>query len=104
MLSLNRGPGRENFWVERISQLNVRPNLSALWLDANSMGSEGYTAEHGNLVANGQWSTEEVAPEFYMVIATRSENAYCASDKIIPSSACVNEVEASSTNCVKGMR
>ena len=55
------------------------------------MGFEGYTAEHGNLVANGQWSTKEVAPEFYMVIAASSESAYCASDNIIPSSACARD-------------
>ena len=55
------------FWLERISEFNgqnIWPKLSALrvvYSDASSTGFGGYTVEHGNLVANGQWSAPEAA-------------------------------------------
>ena len=55
------------FWLARISEFNgqnIWPKPSALrivYSDASSTGFGGYTVEHGNLVANGQWSVEEAA-------------------------------------------
>ena len=54
-----------NFWVNEISHFNgheIWPRPSALRLvysDASSIGLGGYMVEHGNLVANGQWSPVE---------------------------------------------
>ena len=33
--------------------------LCTVYSDASATGFGGYTVEHGNLVANGQWSAEE---------------------------------------------
>ena len=68
MFSLTKEALKEiDFWAERISQFNgqnIRPKPSALRLvysDASSTSFGGYTVEHGSLVANGQWSSEEAA-------------------------------------------
>ena len=57
MLSLTKEALKEiDFWVERISQINIWSKPSALQLvysDASSTGFGGYTVEHGSLVANG---------------------------------------------------
>ena len=53
------------FWLARISEFNgqdiwQKPSaLRLVYSDASSTGFGGYTVEHGNLVANGQWSAEE---------------------------------------------
>jgi len=57
--------GEVGFWHARISEFNgqnIWPKPSALrivYSDASATGFGGYTVEHGNLVANGQWSAEE---------------------------------------------
>ena len=54
------------FWLDNISQFNGRniwPTPSAVrvvYSDASSTGYGGYVVEHGNKVANGQWSPSEV--------------------------------------------
>ena len=57
--------GEVGFWLARISEYNgqnIWPKPSALrivYSDASATGFGGHTVEHGNLVANGQWSAEE---------------------------------------------
>ena len=54
-----------DFWLSEITNFNGRhiwPKPSAVrvaYSDASDMGYGGYMVEHGNLVANGQWSTDE---------------------------------------------
>ena len=54
------------FWLDNISQFNGRniwPTPSAVrvvYSDTSSTGYGGYVVEHGNKVANGQWSPSEV--------------------------------------------
>jgi len=53
------------FWINEISNFNgqqIWPKPSAVrvvYSDASSTGYGGYVVEHGNLVANGQWSLED---------------------------------------------
>jgi len=53
------------FWLVGISDFNgqkIWPKPSAVrvvYSDASSTGYGGYVVEHGNLVANGQWSPED---------------------------------------------
>ena len=55
------------FWLNSLESFNgqgIWPKPSAVrvvYSDASAMGYGGYTVEHGNLVANGQWSNEEAA-------------------------------------------
>ena len=55
------------FWLARISEFNgqnIWPKPSAICIvysNASSTGFGGYTVEHGNLMANGQWSVGEAA-------------------------------------------
>ena len=55
------------FWLNRLEIFNgqdIWPKPSAVrmvYSDASTTGYGGYTVEHGNLVANGQWSSEEAA-------------------------------------------
>ena len=54
------------FWHSEIANFNgqhIWPKPSAVrvvYSDASSTGYGGYVVEHGNLIANGQWSPEEV--------------------------------------------
>ena len=56
-----------NFWINNLEKFNghdIWPKPSAIrmvYSDASNTGYGGYTVEHGNLVANGQWSKEEAA-------------------------------------------
>ena len=56
-----------NFWLSESTKFNGRhiwPKPSAVrvaYLDASATGYGGYIVEHGNLVANGQWSPDEAA-------------------------------------------
>ena len=48
---------------------SIWPRPSAVrfaYSDASGTGYGGYIVEHGNLVANGQWSEDDAAPELYM--------------------------------------
>lgn len=53
-----------NFWLTEITNFNGRhiwPKPSAVrvaYSDASATGYGGYIVEHGNLVANGQWSPD----------------------------------------------
>ena len=53
------------FWFNEVSKFNgqhIWPKPSAVrvvYSDASCTGFGGYTVEHGNLIANGQWSAEE---------------------------------------------
>lgn len=53
------------FWLEEIANFNshqIWPKPSAVrvvYSDASDAGHSGYIVEHGNMVANGQWSEEE---------------------------------------------
>jgi len=55
------------FWLsnlEKFNGYNIWPKPSAVrvvYSDASDIGYDGYTVEHGTLVANGQRSEEEVA-------------------------------------------
>ena len=54
------------FWFNEVAKFNgqhIWPKPSAVrvvYSDASSTGFGGYTVEYGNLIANGQWSAEEV--------------------------------------------
>ena len=54
-----------NFWLKEVTKFNgqgIWPRPSAVrvvYSDASSTGYGGYTVEHGNLVAVGQWSAED---------------------------------------------
>ena len=54
-----------NFWIHEITDFNgqhIWPWPSAVRLvysDASSTGYGGYSVEHGNKIANGQWSESE---------------------------------------------
>ena len=67
-LQLSEEASRElEFWVDQLPNFNgqaIWPRPSAVrfaYSDASSSGYGGYLVEHGNLVANGQWSSEEAA-------------------------------------------
>ena len=53
------------FWFNEVTKFNgqhIWPKPSAVrivYSDASSTGFGGYIVEHGNLIANGQWSAEE---------------------------------------------
>ena len=53
------------FWLARLEEFNgqdIWPKPSAVrvvYSDASATGYGGYTVEHGNLVASGQWSSQE---------------------------------------------
>ena len=55
------------FWLHEIEKFNgqcIWPRPSAVrvvYSDASSTGYGGYVVEHDNLVANGQWSTDEAS-------------------------------------------
>ena len=55
------------FWHSEISSFNgqhIWPKPSAVrvvYSDASATGYGGYMVEHGSLIANGQWSPDEVA-------------------------------------------
>ena len=56
-----------HFWHSKISSFNgqhIWPKPSAVrvvYSDASATGYGGYMVEHGSLIANGQWSPDEVA-------------------------------------------
>ena len=65
-LSLTLEASQElRFWIKEIAKFNghqIWPKLSAVrmvYSDTSNMGYWGYIVEHGNMVANGQWSEEE---------------------------------------------
>ena len=64
------------FWADQLTNFNgqsIWPRPLAVrfaYSDVSSSGYGVYLVEHGNLVANGQRSTEEVSQEFYMARAT----------------------------------
>ena len=65
-LSLTLEASQElRFWIKEIVKFNghqIWPKPSAVrvvYSDASNTGYGGYIAEHGNMVANGQWSEEE---------------------------------------------
>ena len=67
-LTLSSDASQEiDFWISKIKHFNGRhiwPKPSAVrvaYSDASAMGYGGYMVEHGNLVANGQWSPEEAS-------------------------------------------
>jgi len=55
------------FWAQQLANFNgqsIWPKPSAVrvvYSDASASGYGGYIVEHGNLVANGQWSKEEAS-------------------------------------------
>ena len=66
-LTLSDGASQEiDFWLSEITKFNgthIWPKPSAVrvvYSDASATGYGGYMVEHGNLIANGQWSPEEV--------------------------------------------
>ena len=65
-LTLSDGASQEiDFWLSKITKLNsthIWPKSSAVrvvYSDASATGYGGYMVEHGNLIANGQWSPDE---------------------------------------------